>query len=427
MINWISRSVFSALLLNTIISTCVLAFVMVASFKEIADEHPRRYLAKTLFSHITEVNQKDELEGMKIDNVPLILIPVEAADTPKYADYRDLLNEAKSDQDGIAMQSNNDHYIAAAWKDDYYIILPRFGHSLSSQALLLVSVVIATVLIVLAANYYIIRFLTRPFAELKQGAKNVEEGNLNYRIPLAKTYGEYRTLAEGFNEMLEQLQRVHEARRHMLLAIPHEVRTPLARLKVRKDLVTDEKLRLEILGDIDNVERILDAILYTERTRTNMDESDSSEIEIRPFFNEITGEYQDEASEIILNVQTAQQHCNCHPVMLAVLMRNLIGNAIFYGRNNPVTITISDNSDRPESSEMQISVADTGAGIAEEELPYLTEPFWRADKSRRRQSGGYGLGLYICSTIVDSLNGSLRIDSKLDVGTTVVVTLPNAL
>ncbi|OMH29127.1 cell wall metabolism sensor histidine kinase WalK [Motiliproteus sp. MSK22-1] len=427
MINWISRSVFSALLLNTIVSTCVLAFVMIASFKEIADEHPRRYLAKTLFSHITDVNQKSDLEGMKIDDVPLVLIPAEAIDDPRYADYQDLIQEAKSDQDGIAMQSYNDHYVAAAWKDDYYIILPKFGHSLSSQALLLISVIFATVLIVLIANYYIIRFLTRPFSELKQGAKNVEEGNLNYRIPLAKTYGEYRTLAEGFNEMLEQLQRIHESRRHMLLAIPHEVRTPLARLKVRKDLVTDEKLRLEILGDIDNVERILDAILYTERTRTNMDDADSSEIEILPFFNEITAEYQDKASEIILDVQTTQQHCTCHPVMLAVLMRNLIGNAIFYGKNNPVIITVSDNSKQLNSPAMQISVADTGAGIAEEELPYLTEPFWRADKSRRRQSGGYGLGLYICSTIVDSLNGSLTINSKLDVGTTVIVTLPNAL
>ncbi len=102
-------------------------------------------------------------------------------------------------------------------------------------------------------------------------------------------------------------------------------------------------------------------------------------------------------------------------------MRNLISNALFYWQSQPISVLVSQQNDV-----LQISVIDKGIGIAEDQLPFLVEPFWRADPSRQRESGGYGLGLYICKTIVDGLRGTLVINSIEGEGTRVRVSLPEA-
>ncbi|EMM2471061.1 sensor histidine kinase [Raoultella ornithinolytica] len=422
MCKWFSsRTVFSMLLINTVVSTCALVVVLVFSLQRVADEHPRRYLAKTLFSNLVADKTPEQLAKIEVDGVRLEIIPQNKMNTPEYQFYLPLLEMALRDPDGIAMITNNDQYMAAAYNEGNFVILPLFGRSLSSQALRLLGWVAAAVIVILLVNFYSIHLLTRPFIELRRGVRHADKGDLKYRIPLERTYGEYRSLADSFNKMLHRINHIHEARRHMLLAIPHEVRTPLARLKVRKDLITDEPLRLAILGDIVNVERILDAILYTEKTQAGEGEISLRKIDLVNFFNEIVTEQQNGKSLVELTINTRATEFYNHPTMMVVLMRNLISNAVFYGQSKPVTVTIDD-----ENGSLQITVADRGIGIAEDQLPFLTEPFWRADQSRQRESGGYGLGLYICKTIVDGLHGKLVIDSVKDQGTSVIISFPDA-
>jgi signal transduction histidine kinase len=422
MIKWfLSRTVFSMLWINTVISTCVLALVLVFTLQRVADEHPRRYLSKTLFSNLVADKTPDQLMKIDINGVHLLIIPVNKMHDAIYAPYLSLMNMALQDPDGIAMTASGNRYMAAARNNDHFIILPKFGRSLTSQAWYLIGWLVAAIALILVANFYSIHLLTRPFIELRRGVKHANQGDLNYRIPLEKTYGEYRILANSFNNMLHRLHHIHEARRHMLLAIPHEVRTPLARLKVRKDLIADEPLRLAILGDIVNIERILDAILYTEKTQSGEGDLVLRKLDLPSVFQELIEEQQNGKSPIELKIFTDRTQFYSHPVMLVVLMRNLISNAVFYGLGQPVTVTIASMDDN-----LIITVTDRGIGIAEELQPFLTEPFWRTDQSRQRESGGYGLGLYICKTIVDSLHGQLKIESKPKQGTSVQVTLPNA-
>ncbi|MEB7884967.1 sensor histidine kinase [Serratia fonticola] len=422
MCKWFSsRTVFSMLFLNTVVSTCALVAVLVFSLQRVADEHPRRYLAKTLFSNLVMNKTPAQLANMTVDGIPLEVIPQSKMHAPEYQSYQPLLEMTLSDPDGIAMTANDDQYMAAAYSNGNFVVLPLFGRSLSSQALGLLGWVAAAIILILLVNFYSIHLLTRPFIELRRGVRRADKGDLKYRIPLERTYGEYHTLADSFNKMLHRINHIHEARRHMLLAIPHEVRTPLARLKVRKDLITDEPLRLAILGDIVNVERILDAILYTEKTQAGEGEIRLRKIDLASFFNEIVAEQQNGKSPIEIAINTTATSFYSHPTMMVVLMRNLIGNAVFYGKSKPVTVTVDD-----KNGGLHIKVTDRGIGIAEDQLPFLTEPFWRADQSRQRESGGYGLGLYICKTIVDGLHGKLVIESTEGQGTSVLITFPNA-
>jgi signal transduction histidine kinase len=111
-------------------------------------------------------------------------------------------------------------------------------------------------------------------------------------------------------------------------------------------------------------------------------------------------------------------------VHLREVVQNLIDNALkFTPSGGRVTVEVSV---RPHDGEAQLSVGDTGKGIAEEDLPFVFERFYRADKSRQREqpSGGHGLGLSICQAIVNAYGGHIAISSALGRGTTVTVSLP---
>jgi signal transduction histidine kinase len=104
---------------------------------------------------------------------------------------------------------------------------------------------------------------------------------------------------------------------------------------------------------------------------------------------------------------------------LRLLLRNLIHNALQHsGSLEPVEIRLQVVDDR-----YQIRVTDHGSGIAEEHLASLTEPFYRVDPARRRETGGYGLGLYLCRLVAEAHGGTLEIESTPKRGTTVTATL----
>ncbi|WP_299442895.1 HAMP domain-containing sensor histidine kinase [uncultured Rhodospira sp.] len=423
--NFASYSVFTLLLLNTLASTIVVALVSISALQRVADEHPRRYLSKTLFQYVVDTFPSDQqgrvkVNGLTFEFFPLAALPTTQSDIP----FDELLQGVRQDPDGIPIIFHDGRYMAAVIDGDTLVVLPRFGRSLSSQAWVLVSVVVVTVLTVLVLNILSIRHLTKPFSVFRRAVQNVDNGNLSYRVPINKTYGEFRDLANSFNGMLERLEHVNAARRHMLLAIPHEVRTPLARLKVRKDMISEPEIHEAISRDINALEEILETILQTERLQSQEGTIKRSPVPVHSFFQEIVDEFRQQYSDLDLVVKTDEETFHADAFSISLLMKNLISNAIRYGRERPITVTVAQQEREPDT--LVLSVSDQGTGIPESQIPYMTEPFWRLDESRQRKSGGYGLGLYLCDTISKSHGGQLIVESKVDEGTTVTVTLREA-
>lgn len=411
-----SRSVFSILLISSVILTAVLATVLIITLREIADEHPRRQLAKVLFQKLVSNKNTEEISSIHISKTALLVIPVSSLSENRYTEYTKLFELAKKDPDGIAILRNRFHLMAAFYRGPDYVLIPVFGDSFSDKALALTLVLILSILITLMLSYWVIRKMTQPFSTLIAGARQIESGDLSYRMPLDKTYGEFLELAKNFNSMVERLQRIHEVRRHMLLAIPHELRTPLTRLKVRKDLIKDDNLRGAVLNDINNLEGILNAILLTEKNAF----SQLKEVNIAELLKRILPEYQSEEQSVTPHIHTGQPFCKGTEESINILLHNLLSNAVFYGEQNPIDIHIEASA----TDKVCIRIMDQGIGIDSKQIPFLTEPFWRTDPSRQRQSGGYGLGLYICKTIITELGGTLEIISALGTGTEVRVSLP---
>ncbi|MFW2543785.1 sensor histidine kinase [Primorskyibacter sp. 2E107] len=418
---WVrTRSVFSHLLWATLASTALLSLVLVLSLQRVADEHPRRYLARALFDAFTESALNPGERVKVIGEEPMILMTRQEAENSRFAA---IYEDAVDDKDGIAIRRLGDNYAAVSVRGDTVSVLPKFGRPISTYALFLVGIVVMSVLFAIAAIYLLIRRLTLPFDVLTLGIRRVEEGDLSYQIPLEKTFGEYRTFADGFNKMVAELQRIHESRRHMLLALPHEILTPLSRLKVRKDMVPDATLRDQISKDISVVEEILSSILAAEKRSSG--ESSADFIDIEPYAREQIAQLTHQGVDISIRNDTGRKTAYFDSFLTSVLLKNFVSNAVRYGEGNPIVVRFS--GDGETGCDMRIAVKDQGIGIAADQLSYMTEPFWRADESRGRASGGYGLGLYLCKTIVNGLGGRIDIESTLGIGTEISVVLPNAL
>ncbi|NUB45439.1 HAMP domain-containing protein [Fertoebacter nigrum] len=413
-------SVFSHLLWATLASTTLLSLVLVLSLQRVADEHPRRYLSRALFDAFSESARDPGQEVTMIGAAPMLLMTPDEAANSRFAEiYRDAAN----DRDGIAISRLGDYYAAVSVRGSQVAILPQFGRPISTYALFLVGVVVLSVLFAVTAIYLLIRQLTLPFEVLTAGIRKVEEGDLSYQIPLDNTFGEYRTFAKGFNKMVAELQRIHESRRHMLLALPHEILTPLSRLKVRKDMLVDENLRAQISKDISVVEEILSSILAAEKR--NSGETSADFIDIEPYAREQIAQVAHPGITITIHNETGRKTAYFDSFLTSVLLKNFVSNAVRYGAGKPIAVTFSAVGE--EGRDMRIAVRDQGIGISQEHQRFLMEPFWRADESRGRASGGYGLGLYLCKTIVTGLGGQIDITSTLGEGTEISVVLPNVL
>ncbi len=418
---WIrTRSVFSFLLAATLMSTTLLSIVLVLSLQRVADEHPRRYLARALFDAFSQSAMNPDSEVTVIGGAPMILMSPDEASASEFAT---LYKAAANDKDGIAISRLGDRYAAVSVRGDKVAILPEFGQPISAFALMLVGIVIFAICATITVIYLLMRRLTLPFTELTTGITRVEDGDLDYQIPLDRTFGEYRKFAEGFNTMVAELQRIHESRRHMLLALPHEILTPLSRLKVRKDMVDNAKLRDQISGDITVVEEILSSILAAEKRSSGQAQAEF--VDIEPYAAEQVEQLLNQGVDISISNDTGMDTAYFDPFLTSVLLKNFVSNAVRYGKGNPIAVRFS--AVEGEACDMRISVKDQGVGIAPEQLQYLMEPFWRADESRGRASGGYGLGLYLCKTIATGLDGRIDVESTLDVGTEISVILPQAL
>lgn len=420
-----SQSVFTLLLMTTVGATLLLSFVLILSLQRIADEHPRRYLARALFHEIVawaerEGMERDGGQPVTVGGIALRRMTPEAAAASEFAD---LFQAARDDRDGIAIERFGNRYAAGSFDGTTFIVLPQFGEPISGFALFLVGVVIVSSFVVVGLIYYLMRRLTRPFITLSAGIARIEEGDLNYQIPLTDTFGEFRSFAVSFNTMVAELQRIHEARRHMLLALPHELLTPLSRLKVRKELVQDEDLRARIGKDISVVEEILSSILAAERRHSNEDATEL--VEIVPYAREQIAQQVDDGYPLQVINDVGFDVAFFDPFVVGILLKNFVSNAVRYGNGRQIIVRFERDAAQPRA--LRLSVEDQGIGIAANQIPYLTEPFWRVDESRGRASGGYGLGLYLCRTIAEGLGGHIEIESELGVGTRISVTIPNAI
>jgi signal transduction histidine kinase len=226
-------------------------------------------------------------------------------------------------------------------------------------------------------------------------------------------------LTESINHMADSLQSMLEAKRQLLLAISHELRTPVTRAKLQLEFMEEGDLRENLSDDINEIDLLISDLIEAERLSTQHSALILDDVDFADYIRMLSEQFQHYDGGLVMELPDTDRSMRLDKLRIRLLMANIVNNAIRHGRGQPVTIQVSF---RDQDAVLQIS--DQGEGIAAEHLRHITEPFYRVDSARQRNTGGFGLGLYLCNLIVEAHGGKLQIDSQPEQGTRVSIHLP---
>ncbi|MBS1208174.1 MAG: periplasmic sensor signal transduction histidine kinase [Proteobacteria bacterium] len=272
---------------------------------------------------------------------------------------------------------------------------------------------LATLAIIIAVVMIAVRQVSEP---LKQLARAADSFGQDLDAPPLRESGsaETRRAAQAFNRMQARIKRLMDDRARALAAVSHDLRTPLTRMRLRAELVDDEKLREQMVADLDAMAVMIDATLdYMRGLR-------DSEAPRRIDMNALLQSLAEDAGVLGRNIRIEGAAGSPYPGRLSGLRRalqNLIDNAVKYGQGAQIRI-------RDDASALRIAVEDEGPGIPPDELERVTEPYYRPDASRSRETGGVGLGLSIVKDIVLMHGGELLLANRPGGGFSATMVLP---
>jgi signal transduction histidine kinase len=271
--------------------------------------------------------------------------------------------------------------------------------------------------LVLVLLYLAIRRMLKPVEAISQQVTRIGEGDLDQSLDESGA-SELASLAAGVNRMKARIKTMLESKSSLLLAISHELRSPLTRMRVNLELLENGKIRDKLVDDVREMENLVAAILESEKLGSGHAPLNLGRCPLMPLIEEVVAAH---PSSRRVKTSLTPVEISADELRLRLLVKNLVDNACHYSRddNGDVEVRLESGADTAT-----IEVRDRGTGIDPEDLPRLTEAFYRSDSSRGRGTGGYGLGLYLCKLIVEAHRGTLRIESEPGQGTRVVVVLP---
>jgi two-component system, OmpR family, osmolarity sensor histidine kinase EnvZ len=258
----------------------------------------------------------------------------------------------------------------------------------------------------------IARLINRPLRDLSFAASRIREGDLDSRLDENTLTSEIREVNRGFNRMARELAKVEEDRAVMLAGISHDLRTPLARLRLETEMsVGNEEAKRNMALDIEQLDAIIDKF---------MDYARPGETEMRPvhlshLIDREAAPFRDPA-EIRISSQVAiDLAVMADDTELGRVFANLFENARRYGRSTDTGITVVTVTHARAGLWVVVTVRDQGPGVAPERLNQLTTPFFRGDAARTAATGA-GLGLAIVEKSLQRMGGTLELANAPDGG-----------
>ena len=261
--------------------------------------------------------------------------------------------------------------------------------------------VLAGLLVLTALAYAYVRRLFRPLDDIRAGALRFGDGDFSRPIPLRR-HDELGDLAGQVNTMASRLQHMLEGQRGLLLAISHELRSPLTRARLHAELLADGSERDALLRDLGQMRDLISDLLESERLAAGTAVLQREPTDLNALVRERVAQ-QFGGRDISLALDPALPLLALDRVRMELLVRNLLDNALRHGGGGPVLL-----STECSSGAIELSVRDHGPGVAEAQLGQLGQAFYRPDAARTRAAGGVGLGLYLCRLVAASHGGQLQ-------------------
>ncbi|MBI3896805.1 MAG: HAMP domain-containing histidine kinase [Gammaproteobacteria bacterium] len=408
----------AAIFALTLAALTVIAFT---TFRITAQEQPHSQAAVRLFNRIAaSIGAPPRTErAAELARILDIGVVIRGAGTywssdPNLPDLRHI-GVADGGQSGIAFANVHGTKVMALHNGAYDTFI--FGLNdpyLSAGGVLRLVVGIFLSLLVLVFNYLALRRLFAPMRTLHLGIDRMRGGDLNYRVKVTRQ-DELGELIRDVNEMANWIQQKLQSQHHLLLAIGHELHTPLTRAKVLLEMVEPGQIKEKINDNLDKLNGLINALLEAEQLDLHAKILNLTTFDLLPFLKTIIDGFAD-ADVVRFSHSGTTTPVQADELRFSLLIHNLLANAMKYRDGKPIRVHVSYEKDF-----YSIDVEDQGLGIDKEHLEHITEPFYRTDSSRNRATGGFGLGLYLAAAIVKAHKGEMIINSTPGQGTRVTV------
>jgi two-component system, OmpR family, osmolarity sensor histidine kinase EnvZ len=264
----------------------------------------------------------------------------------------------------------------------------------------------------LVGSAAVARLINKPLRDLSFAASRIGDGEYESHLDENMLTSEIRQVNMGFNRMARELAKVEEDRAVMLAGISHDLRTPLARLRLEAEMsVDDEEAKRNMALDIDQLDAIIDKF---------MDYARPGEVQLRPVHLSSVVEremavFRDTSQIRITSRVAIDAMVLADDIELGRVLANLFENARRYGRGDDSGVAQVEVSYARNGPWVILSVRDHGPGVAPERLDQLTTPFFRGDAARTAATGA-GLGLAIVEKAMHRMSGKLELANAVDGG-----------
>ncbi len=312
-----------------------------------------------------------------------------------------------------ALRNNLDSFsISIQMEKDQWLNLNAtiYSHILLNQ-LILLSVEVIVLGSILITAWSINRF-TQPLLQFKQAAEQL--GIDLHTKPLDVIGGPLvvREAAQAMNKMQLRIQDLIRDRTQMLAAISHDLRTPITRMKLRSQLIDDMNMQASLANDLDEMEKMVNDTLAFAREDSTHEKKIN--LDLVSLLSTISDEMQDMGHDVSFSTRLNRATIKGRPLALKRAFTNIINNGIRYGQKVAITIN-------RRNSVFLVVIDDCGPGIAEADKERVFEPFYRAESSRSRDTGGVGLGLAVTRDIFQTHRARIILRNLKPKGLRVIV------
>lgn len=318
-------------------------------------------------------------------------------------------------------------------KNIYFQVTKKLYKEIFSVGILVISLLSINaffILLALLIGSRASRKLLRPIEKMTKTVKNINIQALDTRLDVSGSQDELKELAETFNNMLDRIQHSVEIQNQFVSDASHELRTPISVIQGYANLLDrwgkeDKEVLQEsitaIKSESENMKNLIERLLFLARSDKNTQKIEFQNFDSKELIDEIIKETQlIDTTHEILNEKNETHVIYADRKLLKEALRVFMDNSIKYTPDGG-KITLNCFS---QYSKLVISIEDTGMGISKEDLPNIFNRFYRADKSRTKETGGMGLGLAIAKWIILRHKGNIEVESKPNLGTKITLLLP---
>jgi len=380
--------------------------------------------AKTWVELPPETRSDFELELARKHNLWLFETASALPEYDSYQPYLSLLEQALTRRFGSTV-----HIKVTQWEKTWFWVDLSFGGQpirigfpedilgiqLSLASLL---VMMATIALTLITAITLARRITRPLGRMAEAARHIGQGSSPASLPETGP-AELADLAHTINRMSQQVQSLLANRTTLLAGISHDLRTPLARMRIALEMLpenADPKIVTRLTRDVEEMNRLIGEFLTFSR---GLEKEATQEIDLHLLLRELSDNAALEGGVVELRTQ---EPCirQLGPSALRRILGNLISNAVRYGAGQPVEIECECGD-----GESVIRIFDHGPGIPPAEIENVFRPFYRLESSRSTATGGSGLGLAIAAQLANANGWHIVLVSRPGGGTEARLTMPN--